>query len=354
MMSHVLKGCAVMLLLTNLSILGALGVGSLRQQHEIAYFVMDADGFTNVYTMDTDWGLSYPLTHLQNGVDTPMFAWSPDGSRLAFIERVSVASNIYWIDADGKSSRQLTNSAFGEYVWIFIWMPDGKQLLFMTTSNFESHLYTVDAERSRTHRLSSTFLDSHPISLSFNQPVLPPNGTQITVQAVDNRAGGNTGIYIMDMDGSNVQRLLQPGCLEPVWSPNGKHIAFTCDYPSPHIYVMDADGRNTRRLTDNSGLNLYPVWSPDSQHVMYTYQRNFSDPSTNLYVIDLNGENAHPLTDNPAHNRSAKWSPDGQQIVFSSDMSGSEDLYVMDADGSHLRRLTWNPTREFSPAWRPS
>jgi len=86
----------------------------------------------------------------------------------------------------------------------------------------------------------------------------------------------NSEIYVMDADGSNIQRLTtaktDTGSWQgqPVWSPDGRRIAFhsrrdgSSDQPgvfSEHeIYVMDADGGNVERLTDNKHYDGHPDW----------------------------------------------------------------------------------------------
>jgi Tol biopolymer transport system component len=64
----------------------------------------------------------------------------------------------------------------------------------------------------------------------------------------------------MDADGTNVQQLTRFGSQDdaPVWSPDGKRIAFSSDrYGDREIFVMDADGTNVVR-TNQKGSD--PDW----------------------------------------------------------------------------------------------
>jgi len=83
------------------------------------------------------------------------------------------------------------------------------------------------------------------------------------------------GICVMDADGTNIQRLThRPGDVgHPDWSPDGSKIVFTVydvDQPAPGedegwhwdehgIYVMDADGTNVQRLTAVGGRTDIPT-----------------------------------------------------------------------------------------------
>jgi TolB protein len=69
----------------------------------------------------------------------------------------------------------------------------------------------------------------------------------------------------MAADGSNPRNLTQNNADDflPVWSPDGRQIAFVSDRDgNMDIYLMAADGSGLRNLTNNSAIDYLPVWRP--------------------------------------------------------------------------------------------
>lgn len=84
-------------------------------------------------------------------------------------------------------------------------------------------------------------------------------------------------------------------------------------------------------------VKIDPVWSPDGKKVAFTSNQ---DGKWSIYVIDLNTNEVKQLTDSSASEIAPSWSPDGSRIVFSSDRSGEWEIYTMNADGTEVRQLT--------------
>ena len=123
------------------------------------------------------------------------------------------------------------------------------------------------------HRTVAQSVDNVPIRLTNNPaddylPVWSPDGKKI---AFTSYRDGNTEIYTMNPDGGDLQNLTQNSAFDefPEWSPDGKKIAFRSKRQRGinKIYVMDADGGNVRRITDIQGKRV--TWSPDGKHLVY-------------------------------------------------------------------------------------
>src|SRR5688500_8766133 len=120
---------------------------------------------------------------------------------------------------------------------------------------------------------------------------------------------------------------------------------------SKEIFVADYDGANQQRITVTRQLNLNPVWSSDGRAVAYTQHR----PMPLIFISFIYQGVLQNPTKGPDSSFTPAFSPDGRQIAFASNRDGNMEIYVMNTDGSNARRLTNTPTAyEVAPTWSPT
>jgi Tol biopolymer transport system component len=96
---------------------------------------------------------------------------------------------------------------------------------------------------------------------------------------------------------------------EPAWSPDGEKIAFESNRDgNSDIYVMNVDGSNIRRLTTDPAIDCRPAWSPDGTKIAFQSQRS---GHWDIYIMNADGSNQIALTRDSAFDASPTWSPDG-------------------------------------------
>lgn len=126
---------------------------------------------------------------------------------------------------------------------------------------------------------------------------------------------------------------------DPVWSPDGKWIAYLSDKSGEYeVYVTQSDGKGeTRQLTDDGEMFRYlGAWSPDSETLV-----NY-DKSGRLLLLDIeSGENTLVTTDRYAERPPVSWSHDSRWITFAESQENQQRAVVLyDTDSGEKHTVT--------------
>ncbi len=135
-------------------------------------------------------------------------------------------------------------------------------------------------------------------------------------------------IYSMPISGGAATALTNDIAwnMQPVFSPDGKYIAFTSDRDGgDNIWIMRPDGSEPRAVTKESFRLLNsPAWSPDGQFIVarkhFTASRSLG--AGEVWQYHISGGNGVMLTERPNEQKDLgepAFSPDGQYIYFSQD-----------------------------------
>jgi dipeptidyl aminopeptidase/acylaminoacyl peptidase len=108
----------------------------------------------------------------------------------------------------------------------------------------------------------------------------------------------------------------------PEISPDGKQIIFTRtwvdkvkDQYRSNLWIVDVDGSRVRELTSGARNDSSPVWSPDGKRIAFLSDR---DGTNQLHVMWLDTRDIAQLTHLEQAPNGIKWSPDGKLIAFTS------------------------------------
>lgn len=225
------------------------------------------------------------------------------------------------------------------------WTPDGSAIAVAVAGpDGDGDLFLLSSDGSGSVPLVEAPGDD-------DRPVISPVGTKFAF--VSDRDDGELDIYSIDFDGDGtVMRLTDFSDRDssPSWSPDGTEIAFRrrADGNSD-IYVMNADGTDVRRLTTDPGFDGDPAWSPDGSEILFTSDRS---GNYDIWVMNADGSGQLQLTDHPADDEFPSWSPDGELIAFQSDRHGGTSVWIMRWDGSEQTNLTWRAPTGY-PAFAP-
>jgi TolB protein len=205
-------------------------------------------------------------------------------------------------------------------------------------------------------------------------PEQSPDGSRIVFQS--NRDGSNQ-VWLMNSDGTGVRQITRvpgEGAETPVWSPDGRHIAYAVysDEGNNDVWVMDAEGAHAVQVTDGPGYDGHPHWTADGSRIVFNSDRATPDHSApwnerwhDIWSIRPDGSDAQKLTDCRAVCTFGSLSPDGRQLLFRKvDSNGGLDwsletieknseIYLMELEGNEMRLLASHPAFDGWPLWSP-
>lgn len=106
----------------------------------------------------------------------------------------------------------------------------------------------------------------------------------------------------------------------PNISPDGKHIIFTRgwidkknDRSRSNLWIVDIEGKRVRELTHGNWRDFSPVWSPDGKKIAFLSDR---DETTQIHVMWLDTREVAQLTHLDRSPESLRWSPSGKKLTF--------------------------------------
>jgi serine/threonine protein kinase/Tol biopolymer transport system component len=191
--------------------------------------------------------------------------------------------------------------------------------------------------REGGNRSQLTWYDRNGTSLGtlaepgdYDEPTLSPDSTRLAILRKDPKTRFED-IWVLDLDRSTLARLtFDPSDhVYPVWSPDGKHIAFSSARPGSFgLYWKLASGAGPEQMLWKSDpLAWTNDWSRDGRFILYERL----DPHTqyDLWVLPMPGPGKpSPYVVAPGLQRRGRFSPDGHWVAYTSDESGRPEIYV--------------------------
>jgi Tol biopolymer transport system component len=282
------------------------------------------DGASVVYASDRggNWDLWVGLLNGDPPVritDTPEAeaqpAWSPDGARVAFVQRhlTDPGSDIYLMPALGGHARRVVEGGVDP-----AWSPDGRLLAFAETVGGWSRIDTVSVEGGERPR-PVTALDEGYFQRG---PAWTPDGRSL----VYNRSpGGYIGeLLVVRREGGTPRPVTHDpkgtANLSAEVTPDGRYVVHVSDRGGAlNLWRIPLAGGAAQRLTSGPGQDFEPAVAADGRRIAFV-----NVPlAYRLLDIPLSGGDARVVA---SFEGSEAWapdvSPDGSQVAFSHKVPG--------------------------------
>jgi len=281
---------------------------------------------------------SLPTGQIVFGTNRFCLARGPNGGGKVPVE--CGKGEIAVIDAKGTGLRVLTHDKVTETSPAS--SPDHTQIAYLRPrAHTSDQIWVMNANGTDQHAVSH-FRNAPQLFGNDTTPDLSwsPNGQEIVFAAFPNNQGGVEQLYDLNVRTHAVRRLtnLKTGATNPVWSPNGRWIAFIGAVAPERVYLLSAKAHKAHVVGHAAGSG--PSWSPDSKRLVFNSKGK-------LWTVNAAGTHFHSLG---VWGAQPSWSPDGRWIVF----TYGDYVKEIRPDGQGIRHIlyvTSNKGRNFEPNW---
>jgi serine/threonine protein kinase len=319
------------------------------------YFVLQG----NLYTLDVATQAIGPVTKLDSSrPQDRSFAISPNEERVAYTDNGDGQSDIWIVPTRGGPPARLTNDKAQDSNPV--WTPDGQSILYSSKRNGIRQICLVRLDGRQPVQLTVNDSNSNVLDIVSD-------GTKI-LYSTDR---DESDLWSVKLDHPKESQVTSEIGIEmwPDVAPDGKTIAFQSTHAATGATLFNSLLMSRSLTSDASPIQLAPdgfapLWSPDGKQVAFL---RFINGTSDLWMVHATGGDAKPLTTggvtfggysqlpyNRMQTQDFQWSPDSARLIYCANTSGVANVWQIGIDGSGPTRLSDNTDanmRFFNPTW---
>lgn len=264
----------------------------------------------------------------------------------------NIKLNFYSFDLNNKKIEKITNHIEYDVLW-----PSGHNGLVVYEN--KGYIYKLDLNSGKTEKITANINFDNPNILPYFKNVskfisrfgygISPSGKRVVFDA-------RGDIFTVPEKEGITYNLTKTQCtreMYPVWSPDGKWIAYYSDETGDYeIYLLDPKNKKKRiKLTNNHKIWKYPaVWSPDSKMLL------FSDKNNQLQILDIKSKKITLIKQAKfASINDYNWSPDSKWVIYTKrDKNKLSAIWLYSIETKNTHRLIDDKYYNSSPVFSKS
>jgi TolB protein len=261
-------------------------------------------------------------------------------TRIAYITKQGGRFELVVADADGGNPQAVVAS--NEPLLSPAWSPDGTRLAYVSLENKKPVVY-IQTMATGQRRVLANFRGSN------SAPAWAPDGRRLAVTLTKD---GGSQIFLINPDGTGVQRLLASGSIdtEASFTPDGKALLFSSDRGgTPQIYRLTIATGAIERMTFEGAHNVSPHATPDGKGFVFVRREG---GRFMIAIQDYATRQVQVLTPGPL-DESPSIAPNSKLIIYAAQQGSRGILAGVSSDGRVKQRLVSPAADVREPAWGP-